>query len=209
MTQYGRDALPKAYGVDLGADIKLTPRLLFHTALWRLDLAQEFVYVGDEGIVEPSGKTKRTGIDFSFRQQLNEWLFLDGDVSLSKPRSQEETKGQNYIPLAPTFTSIGGVSFRKSNGLNGSLRYRYMGDRAANEDHTVVARGYFIADAVVNYTRPGFEIGLAIENLFNRSWKEAQFDTESRLKNETASVSEIHFTPGAPFSWRVTVTKYF
>jgi TonB dependent receptor/CarboxypepD_reg-like domain/TonB-dependent Receptor Plug Domain len=209
VSQSGRETLPKAYGVDIGADLKITPRLLIHTALWRLDLDQEFVYVGDDGIVEPSGKTQREGVDFSVRYQLNSWLFLDGDLNVTKPRSKEAPEGENYIPLAPTITSIGGLSFRNTMGFNGSLRYRYLGDRPANEDNTIVATGYVIADAILNYSKPGYEIGFSVENLFNHEWKEAQFDTESRLKNETMPVSEIHFTPGTPFSLKVRFTKYF
>jgi hypothetical protein len=38
------------------------PRLIVNSALWYLYLQQEFVYVGDAGIIEPSGKTKRMGL---------------------------------------------------------------------------------------------------------------------------------------------------
>jgi outer membrane cobalamin receptor len=209
VSQSGKQTLPRAYSIDVGADIKITPSLLVHTALWRLDLDQEFVYVGDDGIVEPSGKSKREGVDLSIRYQINAWLFADGDLNLTKPRAKGVPSNENYIPLAPTITSIGGLSVRRSKGINGSVRYRYLDDRAANEDNTVVAKGYFIADAILNYSRPGFEIGMSIENLFNRNWKEAQFDTESRLKNESVPVSEIHFTPGTPFSLKVRFVKYF
>ncbi len=209
VAQSGRETLPRAYAVDVGAELKITQRLLVHAALWRLDLDQEFVYVGDDGIVEPSGKTQREGADLSVRYQLNSWLFADFDVNATKPRLKNIPEGKNYIPLAPTTTSIGGLSFRNVNGLNGSFRYRYLGDRPANEDNTIIAKGYLIADAIVNYSRPGFDIGMSVENMFNTTWKEAQFDTESRLKNETASISEIHFTPGTPFSLKLRVTKYF
>ncbi|MAB56476.1 MAG: TonB-dependent receptor, partial [Aequorivita sp.] len=50
----GEDILPAAYGADLGGIYKLTDNLIFNTALWALFLEQEFVYVGDAGIVEPS-----------------------------------------------------------------------------------------------------------------------------------------------------------
>jgi hypothetical protein len=42
-------------------------------------------------------------------------------------------------------------------------------------------------------------LGFQIQNLFDADWNETQFATESRLLNETESVEEIHFTPGAPF----------
>jgi outer membrane cobalamin receptor len=207
--QNGVDILPKAYGLDLGADLKIADNILLHAALWRLDLDQEFVYVGDEGVVEPSGRTKREGVDLSIRYQLAPWLFFDGDVNWTLPRSKDYAEGENYIPLAPTFTSVGGLTIRGNKGINGSLRYRYMADRPANEYNDVVADGYFLTDVVLNYTQPRYEVGFSIQNLFNIEWNEAQFDTESRLQNETVPVSEIHFTPGTPFFIKLQATFFF
>ncbi|HEY9046507.1 MAG TPA: TonB-dependent receptor, partial [Ohtaekwangia sp.] len=209
VAQDGKDVLPKAYGIDIGGTFKVGDDLLVNAALWRLDLDQEFVYVGDEGIVEPSGKTKRQGVDLSIRYQLMPWLYLDTDVNITKPRAKDAAEGENYIPLAPTFTSIGGLTCRLKNGLNGSLRYRYLGDRPANEDNSVIATGYFLADAVVKYTHKYFELSFTAENIFNVTWKEAQFDTESRLYNEAEPVSEIHFTPGTPFFFKTGVSVFF
>ena len=207
--QNGKEILPRAYGLDLGLNTKVTDRLFLHAALWGLDLDQEFVYVGDEGIVEASGKTRRAGLDFSLRYEVLPWLFLDGDLNVTNPKSKEEPEGQDYIPLAPTISSIGGLSFKMKNGFNGTFRYRYIGDRAANEDNSVIAKGYFLADAVVNYTRQKFEIGLSAENIFDADWNEAQFDTESRLVDERESVSEIHFTPGTPLFLKLKVSFFF
>lgn len=59
VAQNGKDVLPSAYGFDAGFMWKPIPKLLVNTAYWYLFLEQEFVYVGDAGIVEPSGKTRR------------------------------------------------------------------------------------------------------------------------------------------------------
>lgn len=205
----GYDILPAAWGADLGVLLKPTPRLLINVAGWYMYLEQEFVYVGDEGVVEPSGKTRRTGIDFSGRYQFNKWLFADANINLAKPRSIDGPKGENYIPLAPTLTSTGGLSWQFKSGFNGSIRYRYMKDRAANEDKSVIASGYTVSDLAFNYTTKKYEAGIAIENLFNVKWNETQFDTGSRLKNEPAPVSEIHFTPGVPFFARLKLAVFF
>jgi outer membrane receptor protein involved in Fe transport len=209
LEQNGMDILPKAFGVDLGTDLKISDNILLHAALWRLDLDQEFVYVGDEGVVEPSGRTKREGVDLSIRYQLAPWLFFDGDVNWTLPRSKDDVEGENYIPLAPTFTSVGGLTAKAKSGLNGSLRYRYMADRPANEFNDVVAEGYFLTDMVLNFTQSRYEVGFSIQNLFNVEWNEAQFDTESRLQNEMTPVSEIHFTPGTPFFIKLQATFFF
>ncbi|MBW7468134.1 hypothetical protein ABID22_002534 [Pontibacter aydingkolensis] len=203
--------LPSAYGTDLGVIFKPHRSLLLQTALWALDLDQEFVYVGDEGIVEPSGKTRRYGIDVTARYQFNRHLFADADLSLAKPRAKEEPEGNNYIPLAPAVTSTGGISYRSSNaqGFNGSLRYRYLQSRPANEDNSITADGYLLLDAVAGYTLKKFELKLTVENLLNEEWKEAQFDTESRLRNEVEPTSEIHFTPGIPFFFKAGLSYMF
>ena len=207
--QNGLHVLPAAYGADLGATVKPAKNLLVTTALWYLWLEQEFVYVGDEGIVEPSGKSRRVGIDVSARYQPLKWLFADVDFNVAKPRSIGSPKGEDYLPLAPQVTSAGGVTVKTSSGINGSLRYRYMGDRPANEDYSLTAKGYFVTDVVLNYAAPKFEVGLNIQNLFNVKWKETQFETESRLFNEPQPVSEIHFTPGTPFFLKASFTYSF
>ena len=120
----------------------------------------------------------------------------------------EAPKGENYIPLAPLLTSTGGLSFKAGNGWNGSLRYRFMQNRPANEDYSVTAKGYTVADLSINYTQKKYEVGVAVENLFNTEWNETQFDTETRLKNEPAPVSEIHFTPGVPFFARLKLAVF-
>jgi outer membrane receptor for Fe3+-dicitrate len=206
--QNGKKVLPPAYGTDLGGIFKLGNKFFLQTALWYLWLDQEFVYVGDEGVVEAGGQTKRFGLDISARYELAKNLYADLDFSLSNPSAIGVAKEESYLPLAPQFTSVGGITYRKQTGWNGSLRYRYMADRPANETNTVVAKGYFVADAAVNYSSKKWEAGLSIQNLLNSKWKETQFDTESRLKNETTPISEIHFTPGTPFFARLNFTIF-
>lgn len=205
----GRDILPAAYGTDIGVVLKPDSKLLLNVAAWYLFLQQEFVYVGDEGVIEPSGRTQRMGLDIIGRYQFSNHLYANINFNITNPRSLDAPKGTNYIPLAPTLTSVGGIFYKSIEGWNGGISYRYLKNRPANETNTVTAKGYFIMDAVLNYTQPGYEIGFSIENLFNTKWNEAQFDTESRLQNETSPVSELHFTPGTPFFPRLKVAVFF
>ena len=205
----GEDILPRSYGADLGTVWKPFPKLIVNSALWYLFLEQEFVYVGDAGIVEPSGKTRRYGVDLGLRYQMNEWLFLDTDATLTNARSIDDPEGQNYIPLAPDFTLTGGLSVDNLNNFSGGLRFRYLDDRAANEDNSIVAEGYMVTDFNINYKLKNITLGLAVENLFDVDWNETQFATESRLQNEAQAVEEIHFTPGTPFFLKGTVSYKF
>ena len=209
VAQQGEDILPRAYGVDLGDIWKPLPNLVVNTTLWYLFLEQEFVYVGDAGIVEPSGKTQRYGLDFGMRYQLNDWLFFDSDLTLTHARSTEEPDGEDFIPLAPDFTAAGGISVSNLNGFSGGLRYRYIDDRPANEDNSIIAEGYFVSDFNANYSFKNITVGVVVENLFDVDWNETQFATESRLQNELEPVEEIHFTPGTPFFIKGTIAYRF
>lgn len=207
--QNGREVVTPANGSDIGGIFKLGNKAILQTAFWYLWLQQEFVYVGDAGVVEAGGQTQRMGWDASLRYQLAKALYADFDVNVAYPKALQVPNEESNIPLAPRFTSTGGLSYRNKSAWNGSLRYRYMGNRPANENNSVVAKGYFIADASINYTKPKWEIGLSVQNIFNAKWKETQFDTESRLQTEPNPVSEIHFTPGTPFFARLSATILF
>lgn len=190
--------LPRVLGADMGMVYKPGRQVLLKAAFWWLDAEQEFVYVGDEGVVEPSGSARRVGFDLSARARLLPWLFADMDLNLARPRYRTARKGADYVPLAPTVTSAGGLTLKPTRGLSGSLRYRYLADRAADEKNSQRALGYLLADAVLSYRKGHWELQLTAENLLNTDWREAQFNTESRLPWDADAVTEIHFTPGTP-----------
>lgn len=209
VAQQAVETLPGAWGADLGGTFKVMENLMVQTAVWALQLNQEFVYVGDEAVVEAGGKTRRMGADLSVRWQIVPGFFAETDLNLTHPRAIGEPKGADYLPLAPIFSSTGGLVWQGKKGLGASLRYRHLGDRPANEDFSHIAEGYTLFDANVTYTHKHFEVGLNAQNLLNTEWREAQFDTESRLFGEPAPVTEIHYTPGAPRWVRGYVTWFF
>jgi hypothetical protein len=208
VAQGGLQTLPAAYGVDLGTVFKPAKNLLFNAALWYSYLQKEYVYAGDGGSVEFSGRTRRIGFDLSGRYQPLKSLYFDADVNYAHGRSLDDPAGANYIPLAPVWSSTGGITYTCKNGFNGSLRYRYLGNRAANTDYSLIAKGYFINDLVLNYTWTKYEIGLTINNLFNVRWMETQFETVTRLKNQ-APVDGIAFTAGTKFAALLHLSCFF
>ncbi|MDO6439087.1 TonB-dependent receptor plug domain-containing protein [Cyclobacterium sp. 1_MG-2023] len=209
LSQAAKETLPAAFGYDAGFVWKPIPRLLVNTAYWYLFLEQEFVYVGDAGIVEPSGKTRRQGIDLSIRYQPLKWLFWNFDTNYTHARAIEEEAGQDYIPLAPDFILKSGLNAIHKSGIYGGANVRHIKDRPANEDNSIVAEGYTVVDLNMGYERKKLNFGMQIQNLLNTEWNETQFATESRLQNESSPVEEIHFTPGTPFFIKGTVEFKF
>ena len=180
-----------------------------HLNLWQLYLEQEFVYVGDEAIIEPSGRTRRQGAELAGRYQISRAFFANLDASYSRPRLLDAPEGEDFVPLAPNLVASGGLAYAPVTGFNVSLRGRYLADRPANETNTLTAPGYFLVDLVSSFRKKKWEIGASIQNLLNTEWNETQFETTSRLAGEPAPVTEIHLTPGTPFFLRGWVSVLF
>ena len=214
IAQQGKQILPAAYATDLGFNWKPFAKLYINTALWYMYLQSEFTYGSDlidqpGGPMQPTGKTVRYGIDFSARYQMNDWLYAGININYAHPRCIDSLKGKDYLPLAPTFTSTGELNFKFSKGWNGGISYRYLHDRAGNEDYSLNAKGYFVTDLAMNYTKKKYEIGITIENLFNIKWDESEIEYTSQLKNEPAPVNQMSYIPGVPFFPKLRFAVFF
>jgi outer membrane receptor protein involved in Fe transport len=73
----------------------------------------------------------------------------------------------------------------------------------------LTAEGYTVVDLVAEYRWRDLELELAVDNLTNAAWRDAQFAFESRLMSEVEPVEDIHFTPGVPLSARASLTYRF
>jgi hypothetical protein len=205
----GAGMLPAAYGADLGLNWKPLPRLYVNAAAWYLFLQQEFVYEGDEGVFEPGDRTQRQGLDLSARYEFTGWLHANLDLIATRARDAAAPKGNDYLPLAVPFYGSAGLFIKLPNGINGGWTARFMANRPANADNSMIAEGYILNDLTANYTKHKFEIGVEIQNLFNATWRDAQYEIGSRLKNESQPVDDMSYTPGSPFFARVKFAVFF
>ena len=138
------ETLPRAIGGEFGLRTRPMAALNVAAAAWFIDLEREFVYVGDGGFTELSGRSRRYGLDFEARVGFNAWLSADADISLSKGLLRDEPDDANEIPLAPRVTWTGGLNAIQPKRWDASLRYVHIGDRPANEDGSVTAEGYTV-----------------------------------------------------------------
>jgi outer membrane receptor protein involved in Fe transport len=154
--------LVKALGYEVGARTHLFDRLDLAAAVWNLNLGSELVFSGDAGTDEASSlPSRRYGVDFEARWQINTWLYADYDLSWSHARFSDG----GFVPLAVPLFMNGGLTADFHNGLTVALRGRYVSDRAGNEDDTVTARGYALLDLFARYRWRNLELSLQLLNL--------------------------------------------
>jgi outer membrane receptor protein involved in Fe transport len=118
----------------------------------------------------------------------------------------------------------GGLTARWPNGLSVGLRGRFLGDRPADETDSLTAQGWFLMDLLASYRWQSVQLNLALQNLTNTDWREAQFADDTCLANELGTqpgcltkpgkspgdgVHDIHFTPGNPIAVLAGVQVYF
>jgi TonB family protein len=236
------NAVPRIYGGELGARYTFRHYLTVAAALWASYLENETVFSGDTGVFEPSDPTRRYGFDLEVRAQPLSWLYLDFDLAQATSTAVTDKGNGGAVALAPKLYMTGGITVKHRIGVRGGLRFRYLGDRPAfdasspeymtlnpTDPRRVNAQGYFVVDLYGAYRYRWFEVGLAIENLFNSSWREAQFGNHSCTRDETynalsphadvcnvnlpadkrTGVPDVHFTPGVPFNLQLSLKAYF
>jgi outer membrane receptor protein involved in Fe transport len=224
------DPVARATGAEIGTRARFLDRIDAAVSYFVLDLSSELVFVGDEGTTEPSGKTRRHGVEFEGRYRILDWLWADLDITQSTARFLDEPSDADEVPLAPRWTISGGLTARHPSGAFGSFRNRSIADRPANEDDSLTAEGHSVFDLEAGWRLPlrrwtGSELttlALSVDvlNLFDQDYREAQFDTASCTRSERGRVpgcigsnapgiSDIDFTPGWPRTVLATIEVTF
>ncbi len=205
--------LARARTYEVGARSKpWGPEGLELTAtLWAVDLKSELVFVGDEGTTEARGATRRRGVEVAARGQVWGPLYVNGSVTMTRARFENG----DAIPLAPEMTAYGAAILRWPQGLTTQLQATYMGVRPLTEDRSIKSPSWVDVDLSMRYQLPvtlergRLEAFMFIQNLLDTKWEQATFAFESRLRNEPAGVTDIHFVPGNPRMFMGGVAWYF
>jgi outer membrane receptor protein involved in Fe transport len=201
-----------ATGYELGTRVRPMRGLDLTAAAFLLDLDSELVWDGDTGTTQPSGPTRRYGLEIGGRWQLGNWLFADADATFTHAQYRVNAGNGDAVALAPTRTFTAGVgAMRKLGDLTpfGSIRVKSIADRPATQDGSLVAQGFTLVNAQAGVRWRDVEVGVDVLNLLNTTWREAQFATTSRLAFERAAVAGIDYTPGWPFTAMAHATYYW
>jgi TonB-dependent Receptor Plug Domain len=200
--------IPRYWSGELGTRTRLFDRLDMTLSYWRSYLTSELVFVGDEGTFEPSGASRREGVESEFRYDILPWLTYDLDLSYTW---SEFTNGDK-VPLAPRFLAFTGLTARHDSGLQARFQMRHIGRRYSIEDASFETPTSTIFDLFLKYVWQRYEFFVQFQNLTNKKWRSAEHVFESRTPGEvTAGLPgqlDSHFTPGDPFTVKAGITVH-
>jgi outer membrane receptor protein involved in Fe transport len=204
------DPLVDALGADVGVRTAVLPNVQLTASLWTLKLDSELLFVGDAGITEASRESERRGIEAGAIWNPVSWLILDADLAWSRSRFKQFDPAGDRIPGAVENVASVGLALDHPSGWFGGARLRHFGKAPLIEDGSVesdpttlvnLEAGYHITDKI--------QLSAALFNVFDSSDNDITYLYESQLPGEAEPVTDIHFHPVEPRTFRLTLRASF
>ncbi|MEJ0004009.1 MAG: TonB-dependent receptor [Pararobbsia sp.] len=166
----------------------LIPGLQFSASLWQLDLASELVYDGDTGTTEPSGPSRRRGVELATYYKPNAAITLDADGAWSHARFRDSSPDGDYIPEAIETTASAGLSIDHDRWSFGA-RLRYFGPRVLTQDGSVHSPSSFLVNMKVGYQiTKKVHVFAEVLNVLNSQADDIDYYYATLLKGEVSPV---------------------
>ncbi len=203
------DPLVRTYGAEVGVRSTYVPGLHSSVAFWWLDVDSELLFVGDAGATEASRPSRRYGVELANYYNVNKWLSLDLDYSVSHAEFRDSSSA-NHIPGSIESVVAAGFTVRSDCGLFGSLRLRYFGPRPLTEDNRVRSGETILLNAQLGYAiNKTWTITADVLNVLDRRDQDIAYSYESRVRPGDTAREQKHIHPVEPIQFRAGVTARF
>ncbi|HAT33111.1 MAG TPA: TonB-dependent receptor [Janthinobacterium sp.] len=186
------DLFAKSSGSEIGMRSKPLPGWSSSVSLWQMKAASELVFVGDEGVTEARGASRRHGLEWSNYFTPTQTLIIDADLAWSHARFQEPVDGNggSYVPNAIPLTASLGASYEPGGAWFGGLRLRYMGAYALEESNAQRSTPFWIANLKLGYRiTPTLRLSVDVLNLFDRQANDIEYWGGACTRGEQANGS--------------------
>jgi len=168
--------LARTQSSELG--LRLRPAAGWNSSLtlWQAKLASELVFVGDAGVTEARGASRRVGIEWSNDYAPTRWLLIDADLALSRARFVEAENGGRHVPNAIPMSASLSASVSPGGPWSGGLKLRYLGSYALEETGSEKSHANWTANLKLGYAfSPKLQLSLDVLNLFDRRANDIEY----------------------------------
>jgi outer membrane receptor protein involved in Fe transport len=176
--------LVRGTGRELGTRFDFG-RFNFTATYWWLNVGSELRFVGDSNSVEPTGASKRHGVELVGFWRPVPWLAIDGNYTVSHSRYVNG----DYIPNAfENAGQVGATILLPKWDL--ALRWRHLGPYPLLEDNSARDKGSDIVNFRGAYKAGRFELYGEVLNIFNSRDKDIAYHYESFIPRFDAAPVE-------------------
>ena len=168
--------LAKARSAEIGWRATPLPGWSTALSLWKTELDSELVFVGDQGVTEPKGASKRHGIEWWNDYTPNGWLVADADLAVSRASFNTPTNGGTQVPNAIPMSASIGISADPGGAWFGGLRLRYLEAYPLEESGVQKSTPFLTANLKIGYRfNPQWRLTLDVLNLFDRKANDIEY----------------------------------
>jgi outer membrane receptor protein involved in Fe transport len=167
--------LVKGTGSEAGIRFQ-REHLTLTATYWRLNLGSELRFVGDSNAVEPTGASKRRGLEVVGFWKPFPWLAIDGNYTAAHARYDNGDR----IPNAFENAAAAGVSF-VSDKWEGSIRLRHLGPSPLIEDNSQRDKGSNVVNLRAARKFENFEVYGDLLNVLDSKDKDITYVYESYI----------------------------
>lgn len=204
-------AKPLASSLGFEAGVRASPLegWVSTASWWVLDSESELVFVGDAGGTEPTGASRRQGVEFTNFYRIGSWLMLDADLTLSRGR-YKDSPGADRIANSISRVATAGATFSFANGWTTNVRVRHFGSQPLVEDNSVRSPSSLTLNAQAGFNIGEWRVECAVLNLLDRDNADIAYFYRSRLPGEPAEgIDDVHLHPAEPRTVRLSLTRSF
>ncbi len=144
--------------------------------LWQAKLDSELVFVGDEGVTEARGASKRSGMEWSNDFAPTSWLLIDADMAWSRARFVRAENGGRHVPNAIPVSASLSATVAPAGPWFAGLKLRYLGSYALEETGSEKSATNWTANLKLGYRiNTRYQLSLDVLNLFNRRANDIEY----------------------------------
>ncbi|MGN6828061.1 TonB-dependent receptor [Paucibacter sp. M5-1] len=172
--------LARTTSTELGLRTKLAPQWTSSLALWQANLASELVFVGDAGVTEARGASRRVGLEWSNDVQIGRDWLIDADIAWSRARFVQPVENEfgsgREVPNAVPVSASMSLNWQPGGPWSSGLKLRYLGAYALEETGSRKSRAVFTANWRLGYqVNQHWQLGLDVLNLFDTKSNDIEY----------------------------------
>jgi hypothetical protein len=170
----------KSSGSEIGMRTTPLPGWNSSLSLWQMKSASELVFVGDEGVTQARGASRRIGLEWSNYFAPTPALIIDADLAWSRARFDAPVAtalgSGSYVPNAIPLTASLAATYEPGGAWFGGLRLRYLGAYALEETNREKSTPFWIANLKLGYhVTPKIQLSLDVLNLLDRQANDIEY----------------------------------
>jgi len=209
-------ALVREKGAEVGVRSEAIRGWQTSLALWTIysDSSIEYAADSDIGSTEPTGATRRWGLEWNNQWVANRWLLFNFDLAWIHARyayaNANDSEG-DYIPNAVSAVSTFGVTIKNLGPWSAGLIARWFSAYPLSQDGSLWAPSSFNVDLRGQYeVSSHVTLALDILNLFNTKNYDIQYQQDYQACPTCAVVeSGVTAHPAEPFEVRLSLVVKF